>query len=69
LPILHEKGYLIQIIPTTFPFSRKMPNFRIIALEQRRSQEKSKICCLIFFKYSGSRKHPLARNFGKIIIK
>jgi hypothetical protein len=37
LPILHEKGNLIQIIPTTFPLSKKMPNFRMIALAQRRS--------------------------------
>jgi hypothetical protein len=35
LPILHEKGHLIQIIPTTFPLSKKMPNFRMIALAQR----------------------------------
>jgi hypothetical protein len=37
LPILHEKGHLIQIIPTTFPLSKNMPNFRMIALAQRRS--------------------------------
>jgi hypothetical protein len=36
LPILHEKSHLIQIIPTTFPLSKKMPNFRMIALAQRR---------------------------------
>jgi hypothetical protein len=32
LPILHEKGHLIKIIPTTFPLSKKMPNFKMIAL-------------------------------------
>jgi hypothetical protein len=36
LPLLHEKGHLIQEIPTTFPLSKKLPNFRMIALEQRR---------------------------------
>jgi hypothetical protein len=36
LPILHERGHLIQIIPTTFPLRKKLPNFRIIALAQRR---------------------------------
>jgi hypothetical protein len=36
LPILHEKGHLIQIIPTTLPLSKKLPNFRMIALAQRR---------------------------------
>jgi hypothetical protein len=36
LPILHEKGHLIQIIPTTPPLSKKMPNFRMIALAQRK---------------------------------
>jgi hypothetical protein len=30
----------------------------MIALAQRRRKEKLEICCLIFFKYSGSRKHP-----------
>jgi hypothetical protein len=37
IAILHEKGHLIQIIPTTLPLSKKMPNFRMIALAQRRS--------------------------------
>jgi hypothetical protein len=37
ITILHEKGHLIQIIPTTLPLSKKMPNFRMIALAQRRS--------------------------------
>jgi hypothetical protein len=37
IAILHEKGHLIQIIPTTLPLSEKMPNFRMIALAQRRS--------------------------------
>jgi hypothetical protein len=36
LPLLHEKGHLIQEIPTTFPLSKKLPNFRMIALAQRR---------------------------------
>jgi hypothetical protein len=36
LPILHDKGYLIQIIPTTLPLSKKLPNFRMIARAQRR---------------------------------
>jgi hypothetical protein len=36
LPILHEKGYLVQEIPTTLPLSKKLPNFRMIALAQRR---------------------------------
>jgi hypothetical protein len=36
LPILHEKGHLIQIIPTTLPLSKKLLNFRMIALAQRR---------------------------------
>jgi hypothetical protein len=36
LPIILEKGHLIQIIPTTLPLSKKMPNFRMIALAQRR---------------------------------
>jgi hypothetical protein len=56
--MLHEKGHLIQIIPTTLPLSKKLPNFRMIALAQRRRYENLEICCLIFFKYSGSRKHP-----------
>jgi hypothetical protein len=34
--ILHEKGHLIQIISTTLPLSKKLPNFRMIALAQRR---------------------------------
>jgi hypothetical protein len=37
LPILHKKGYLIQIIPTTCPLSKNRPNFRMVALAQRRS--------------------------------
>jgi hypothetical protein len=37
IAILHEKGHLIQIIPTTPPLSKKMPNFRIIALAQIKS--------------------------------
>jgi hypothetical protein len=37
LPILHEKDHLIQIIPTTFSLSNKMPNFKMIALAQNRS--------------------------------
>jgi hypothetical protein len=37
LPILHEKDHLIQIIPTTFPLIKKMPNFRMIALAQNKS--------------------------------
>jgi hypothetical protein len=36
LPLLHEKGYLIQEIPTTLPLSKRLPNFRMIALAQRR---------------------------------
>jgi hypothetical protein len=36
LPILHEKGHLVQEIPTTFPLSKKLPNFKMIALAQRR---------------------------------
>jgi hypothetical protein len=36
LPILHEKGHLVQEIPTTSPLSKKLPNFRMIALAQRR---------------------------------
>jgi hypothetical protein len=60
-----KKAILIQIIPTTSPLSKKMPNFRMIALAQNTSYEKSEICCLMSFKYSGSRKHPLARNLGK----
>jgi hypothetical protein len=36
LPILHEKGHLVQEIPTTFPLSKKLPIFRMIALAQRR---------------------------------
>jgi hypothetical protein len=59
IAILHGKGHLIQISPTSPPLSKKMPSFRMIALAQRRSYEKSEICCLIFFKYSGSIKHPL----------
>jgi hypothetical protein len=35
--ILHEKGHLMQIIATTLPLSKKISNFRIIALAQRRS--------------------------------
>jgi hypothetical protein len=58
LPILHEKGHLVQEIPTTLPLSKKLPNIRKIALAQRRREEKLEICCLIFFKDSGSRKHP-----------
>jgi hypothetical protein len=61
LTLLHEKGHLIQEIPTTFSLSKKLPNFRMIALVQRRREKKLEICCLIFFKYSGSREHP----FGK----
>jgi hypothetical protein len=37
IAILHEKGHLIQIIPTTLPLSKNIPNFRMIALAQRRS--------------------------------
>jgi hypothetical protein len=58
LPILHEKDHLVQEIPTTLPLRKKLPNFRMIALAQRRRSEKLEICYLIFFKYSGSRKHP-----------
>jgi hypothetical protein len=36
LPLLHEKGHLVQEIPTTLPLSKKLPNFRMIALAQRR---------------------------------
>jgi hypothetical protein len=58
LPLLHEKGHLIQINTTTLPLRKKLLNFRMIALAQRQRLEKLEICCLIFFKYSGSRKHP-----------
>jgi hypothetical protein len=37
IAILHEKGNLIQIIPTTLPLRKKMPNFGMIALAQSRS--------------------------------
>jgi hypothetical protein len=60
MPIPHEKGHLIQEIPTTIPLSKKLPIFRMISLAQRRRYEKLEIWCLIFFKYSGSRKHPFA---------
>jgi hypothetical protein len=60
LPLLHEKDHLIQEIPTTLPLSKQLPNFRMIALAQRKRYEKLEICCLIFFKYSGSRKHPFS---------
>jgi hypothetical protein len=33
---IHEKGRLIQINPTTLPLSKKLPNFKMIALAQRR---------------------------------
>jgi hypothetical protein len=33
--LLHEKGHLIQEIPTTLSLSKKLPNFRMIALAQR----------------------------------
>jgi hypothetical protein len=36
LPIVHEKGHLVQEIPTTFPLSKKLPTFRMISLAQRR---------------------------------
>jgi hypothetical protein len=36
LPILHEKGHLVQEIPTTLPLSKKLPNFRMIAPAQKR---------------------------------
>jgi hypothetical protein len=36
LPILHAKGHLVQEIPTTLHLSKKLPNFRMIALAQRR---------------------------------
>jgi hypothetical protein len=36
LPLVHEKGYLIQEIPTTLSLSKKLPNSRMIALAQRR---------------------------------
>jgi hypothetical protein len=36
LPILHEKDHLVQEIPTTFPLSKKLPNFKMISLAQRR---------------------------------
>jgi hypothetical protein len=42
LPILHEKGHLIQIIPTTFPLSKKMPNFRMISLAQEEARKNQK---------------------------
>jgi hypothetical protein len=31
--------------------------------------EKLGICCLTFFKYSGSRKHPLGQKLQKTTIK
>jgi hypothetical protein len=37
IAILYEKCHLIQIIPTTLTLSKKIPNFRMIALAQRRS--------------------------------
>jgi hypothetical protein len=36
MPILQEKGHLIQEIPTTLPLSKKLPKFRMISLAQRR---------------------------------
>jgi hypothetical protein len=36
LPILHEKDHLVQEISTTLPLSKKLPNFKMIALAQRR---------------------------------
>jgi hypothetical protein len=35
LPLLHEKSHLVQEIPTTFPLSKKLPIFRMIALAHR----------------------------------
>jgi hypothetical protein len=32
------------------PLGKKLPNYRMIALAQRRRQEKLEICCLTFFK-------------------
>jgi hypothetical protein len=58
LPILHEKGHLVQEIPTTLPLSKKLPKSKMIVLAQRRRYKKLEIYCLIFFKYSGSRKYP-----------
>jgi hypothetical protein len=39
LPILHEKGHLIQEIPTTLPLSKTLPNFRMIALVQKKDRK------------------------------
>jgi hypothetical protein len=36
-----------------------LPNSRMTALAQIKRQENLEICCLIIFKYSGSRKHPI----------
>jgi hypothetical protein len=34
--MLHEKDHLVQEIPTTFPLSKKLPVFKMIALAQRK---------------------------------
>jgi hypothetical protein len=34
--LLHKKDHLVQEIPTTFPLSKKLSNFRMIAPAQRR---------------------------------
>ena len=39
LLVIYEKGHLIQIMHTTLPLSKKMPNFRMIALAQNTNYE------------------------------
>jgi hypothetical protein len=39
LPILHGKGHLIQINPTTLPLSKKLPNFKMIALAKEEDRK------------------------------
>jgi hypothetical protein len=36
LPLLLEKGHLVQEIPTTLPLSKKLPKLRMVALAQRK---------------------------------
>ena len=41
----------------------------MIALAQNTNYKKWELCCLIFFKYSGSRKHPFGQKLEKTIGK
>jgi hypothetical protein len=65
LPLLHEKGLLIQEIPTTFPLSKsyQISEWMLLHMEEDRKNLKSVVW--YFSSIVVVESTPLARNFRK----